>query len=60
MTAYDAYRTARLLAAEGYTDSDAVTTADMDMAAELSGAARPASPDDRQTVRLAHDTITRH
>ena len=57
MTAYDAYRTARVLADNGRTDSDAVTHADMDTAADLAAAPRPASPDDRHTVRLALDAI---
>lgn len=56
-TAYDAYRTAQALAAHGSTDSDAVTHADMDTAAELAGAARPANPDDRHAVRIALDSI---
>lgn len=57
MTAYDAYRTARLLAEAGRRDSDAVTTSDMDAAADQSGARRPVSPDDRHTVRLALDIL---
>ncbi|MFE9461674.1 hypothetical protein [Streptomyces californicus] len=58
MTAYDAYLAARLLAASGRTDTDAVTTADMDAAADIAGADRPSSGHDRQAVRLALDTIT--
>ncbi|WP_098007888.1 hypothetical protein [Streptomyces sp. sk226] len=58
MTAYDAYLTARLLAASGRTDTDAVTTADMDAAADMAGADRPGSGHGRQTVRLALDAIT--
>lgn len=56
MNAYDAYRTARILAADGRTDSDAVTHADMDAAADLAGAPRPSS-DDRHTIRTAIDAI---
>lgn len=57
MTAYDAYLTAQTLAADGRHDSDAVTHADMDAAADIAGAPRPAGSDDRHTVRLALDTI---
>ncbi|MET7975815.1 hypothetical protein ABZW44_22770 [Streptomyces mirabilis] len=57
MSAYDAYLTAQTLAANGRTDSDAVTTADIDTAADLAGAQRPADSDDRHTVRLALDAI---
>lgn len=57
MTAYDAYRTAALLAAEGRTDSDAVTRADIDQAADLAGADRPQSSDDQHAVRIALDAI---
>lgn len=57
MSAYDAYRTARVLAENGRFDSDAVTTVDMDAAADLAGSQRPAGSDDRHAVRLALDTI---
>lgn len=57
MTAYDAYRTARYLAQHGLLDSDAVTTADMDAAADQAGARRPEAADDRHTVRAALDAI---
>ncbi|MEU8902122.1 hypothetical protein [Streptomyces mirabilis] len=57
MTGYDAYQTAQTLAANGRTDSDAVTHADMDTAADVAGAPRPAGADDRHTVRLALDAI---
>jgi hypothetical protein len=57
VTALDAYLTARTLADHGRHDSDAVTHADMDTAADLAGAQRPAGSDDRHTVRLALDTI---
>lgn len=57
MTAYDAYRTAQFLVSEGYTDSDVVTHADVDQAADLAGATRPVTVDDRHTVRLALDTL---
>ncbi|MFE2710532.1 hypothetical protein ACFXKI_00725 [Streptomyces mirabilis] len=57
MTALDAYLTARTLAADGCHDSDAVTHADMDAAADLAGARRPAGSDDRHTVRAALDAI---
>lgn len=57
MTAYDAYLTARTLAANGRYDSDAVTHADMDAAADIAGAQRPAGSDDRHTVRAALDAI---
>jgi hypothetical protein len=56
MTAYDAYRTAQVLA-DHNPDADAVTHADMDVAADLAGANRPAGSDDRGTVRLALDAI---
>lgn len=57
MTAYDAYLTAQTLADNGRLDSDAVTHADMDAAADVVGARRPAGSDDRHTVRLALDAI---
>lgn len=57
MTALDAYGTAQFLADRGRTDSDSVTTADIDTAADLAGVQRPAGPDDRHTVRLALDAI---
>lgn len=56
MTAYDAYRTARVLDAHGL-DSDAATTADIDTAADHAGASRPATSDDRHAVRTALDAI---
>jgi hypothetical protein len=56
VTAFDAYLTARTLAGHGL-DSDAATTVDIDTAADLSGARRPAGPDARHTVRLALDVI---
>jgi hypothetical protein len=56
-TALDAYRTAQTLAGHSHHDSDAVTHADMDTAADLAGAARPSSSDDRNNVRLALDAI---
>ncbi|MFH8926339.1 hypothetical protein ACH4D4_04720 [Streptomyces pristinaespiralis] len=57
MSAYDAYLTAQALAADGRTDSDAVTHADIDSAADLAGTQRPASQDDRHAVRIALDAI---
>jgi hypothetical protein len=57
VTALDAYLTARTLADHGRLDSDAVTHADMDAAADLAGAQRPAGSDDRHTVRAALDAI---
>lgn len=57
MTAYDAYRTAQVLAANGRTDSDTVTHTDMDTAADLAGARRPTGPNDRHTVRIALDAL---
>jgi hypothetical protein len=57
VTALDAYLTAQALAANGRHDSDAVTHADIDTAADLAGAQRPAGADDRHTVRTALDTI---
>jgi hypothetical protein len=59
MSAYDAYRTAQLLASEGCTDSDAVTRNDIETAADIAGAARPQTADDRHTVRLALDALGR-
>ncbi|MFE4818543.1 hypothetical protein ACFRFU_19350 [Streptomyces sp. NPDC056704] len=56
MTALDAYETARVLADHGL-DSDAVTHADINKAADRAGAQRPAGSDDRHTVRLALDAI---
>lgn len=56
MSAYDAYRTAQVLADNGL-DSDAVTHTDMDAAADYAGATRPQNPDDRHVVRLALDAI---
>jgi hypothetical protein len=58
VTAYDAYRTAQALAANGHTTSDAVTHADLDTAADYAGANRPDTADDRHVVRLALDAIT--
>lgn len=57
MTAYDAYRTALTLVGHGLLDSDAVTTADIDTAADLAGSPRPTGSNDRHTVRLALDAI---
>ncbi|WP_406516357.1 hypothetical protein OH809_45400 (plasmid) [Streptomyces sp. NBC_00873] len=57
MTAYDAYRTAQFLAAEGRTDTDAVTRTDIDQAADLAGAGRPETATDRHTVLLALGTL---
>lgn len=57
VTAYDAYLTARTLAADGRTDPDTVTHADMDTAADLAGACRPADTGDRHTIRIALDAI---
>lgn len=57
MTAYDAYRTAQALADHGLLDSDAVTRADIDAAADHAGAQRPADNSDRHAVRAALDTI---
>lgn len=56
MTALDAYDTAQVLAANGLT-SDTATTADIDAAADHAGSPRPASPDDRHTIRIALDAI---
>ncbi|MCT9145699.1 hypothetical protein [Streptomyces violarus] len=57
VSAGDAYRTAQVLADNGLRDSDIVTHADMDAAAELVGAPRPAGPDDRAIIRLALDCL---
>lgn len=57
MTAYAAYRTAQVLAENGQRDSDAVTRADIDTAADHAGVDRPQDADDRHTVRLALDAI---
>lgn len=57
MTAYDAYRTGLALAEHGLLDSDAVTHADMDAAADHAGASRPADSIDRHAVRTALDAI---
>jgi hypothetical protein len=57
VTAYDAVLTAQTLADNDRLDSDAVTHADMDAAADLAGAQRPAGSDDRHTVRTALDVI---
>lgn len=57
MSTHDAYRTAKVLADNGHTDSDAVTHADIDTAADIAGVARPASSTDRHTVRGALDAI---
>jgi|tagenome__1003787_1003787.scaffolds.fasta_scaffold12049957_2 hypothetical protein len=56
MTAGDAYRTAMVLADNGIVDSDAVTHADIDAAADLARAPRP-DADDRAVVRLALDAL---
>jgi hypothetical protein len=52
-----AERMARILADDGHTDSDVVTHADIDAAADIAGVSRPAGPDDRHAVRTALDTI---
>jgi hypothetical protein len=57
VTAGDAYRTAQALAGHGHHDSDAVTHADIDAAADYAGAQRPDCPGDRQAVRIALDVI---
>lgn len=57
MTALDAYRTAQALADHGLHDSDAVTTADIDAAADHAGVPRPADRNDRHAIRTALDTI---
>ena len=57
MTAYDAYRTAQALATNGHTDSDTVTHADLDTAADYAGANRPDTANDRHTIRLALDAL---
>jgi hypothetical protein len=57
VTAYAAYLIATALAAHGRTDSDAVTHADMDAAADHAGTPRPDGPHDRDTVRAALDAI---
>jgi hypothetical protein len=57
VTAYAAYRTALVLADSGRTDSDAVTHADIDVAADLAGVQRPDGSDDRHAVRIALDAI---
>lgn len=56
MSAYDAYRTAQTLAQHGLRP-DTATHADMDAAADHTGAQRPDGPDDRHTIRLALDII---
>ena len=53
MTAYDAYRTAVVLAENGHTDVDAVTHADIDAAADYAGADRPTDSNDRHTIQTA-------
>lgn len=57
MTAYDAYLTAQALAEHGFPESDAITRADYDAAADQAGAARPADGHDRYVVRVALDAI---
>lgn len=57
MTAYDAYLTAQALAEHGLTDPDAVTHADMDAAADHTGAQRPTTSGDRHAIRTALDAI---
>lgn len=57
MTVSDAHHIARILALHGHTDSDALTTADMDVAADLAGACRPEGSDDRHAIRAVLDTI---
>lgn len=58
MTAWTACLTARVLADHGHTDSDTVTRADMDAAADHANTDRPDSPADRDMIRLALDAIT--
>jgi hypothetical protein len=57
VTAYDAYCTAQALAGHGFSDSDTVTTADMDAAADHTGTQRPITSSDRHAVRIALDAI---
>ncbi|MEU6365705.1 hypothetical protein ABZ876_08110 [Streptomyces sp. NPDC046931] len=56
MTAFAAYKTARILAAHGL-DSDTATTSDIDAAADHAGSPRPANAHDRHAVRIALDAI---
>lgn len=51
-----AHDTAHLLATHGRTDSDALTTADIDTAADLAGHPRP-TDEQRHDVRAALDHI---
>lgn len=57
MTACDAHLIAGTLADHGHHNPDAITTADMDAAADHVGAARPDKSNDRHTIRAALDTI---
>jgi hypothetical protein len=56
VSAHDAYLTAQTLAQHGL-NSDQATHADMDAAADHTGAQRPDGPDDRHAIRTALDTI---
>lgn len=56
-TAYDALRTAQVLADHGFTDSDAVTRADLEAAADYTGVNRPADSSDRHAIHTALDAI---
>lgn len=58
MTCYDAYLTAVALTEHGRHDTDAVTRADIDAAADYVGARRPDGPHDRHAVRTALDALT--
>lgn len=57
MTTSPAYQTAQILAHHGLHDPDAITTADMDTAADHAGVNRPETNTDRHAIRTALDTI---
>lgn len=57
MTTDNAYETARALAEHGFVDSDVVTHADMDAAADYAGVQRPVDSSGRHAVRAALDEI---
>ena len=52
-SALDALRAAHALTTHGLTDPDAITTADIDAAADHADTIRPESADDRHAVRIA-------
>lgn len=58
MSAAEAARVAEVLVADGLTDPDAITHADMDAAADLAGVERPDCDVERHAIRAAVTAVT--